>query len=102
MIPAYIIEPHENENILDMCAAPGGKTTLMQSLANNKLNLTAVELNKKRYERLKFNVRNQSSNVYVININALDLDDNLKFDKILLDAPCSSFKFKKLRILKAF
>ena len=89
MLPIYILEPKANENILDMCAAPGGKTTLIAALTNNKVNLTAVELHKDRFERLKYNVSLQGANAYLLNINAIDLDNNLKFDKILFDAPCS-------------
>ena len=89
MIPVYILNAKSGENILDMCAAPGSKTTFIESLAMNKVNLTAIELHKDRFERLKYNINLQAANVYVININALQLDDNFKFDKILLDAPCS-------------
>lgn len=89
MIPVYILNAKSGENILDMCAAPGSKTTFIQSLAKNKVNLTATELHKERFERLKYNINLQGANVYAININATQLDDNFKFDKILLDAPCS-------------
>lgn len=89
MKPVYVLEPKEHENILDMCAAPGSKTTFIQSLTNNKVNLTALELHKERFERLNYNIKLQGANVYTININANDLDNNFKFDKILIDAPCS-------------
>lgn len=89
MLPVLVLDPKEKENILDMCAAPGGKTTMIQSLCKNKANLTAVELHKDRFEKLKSNCKKQDANVLLINKNALDLDDMLKFDKILLDAPCS-------------
>lgn len=89
MIPVLELNPLENENILDMCAAPGGKTTMIQSLTNNKSFLTALELNKIRYEKLKYNIETQNANVYLMNKDVLSLDDNIKFDKILLDAPCS-------------
>lgn len=89
MLPVYILNPKENENILDMCAAPGSKTTFIQSITYNKVNLTAVELHKDRYEKLLYNVKMQGANAYLINRNSLDLDDMLKFDKILIDAPCS-------------
>ena len=89
MLPVYVLEPQEKENILDMCAAPGSKTTMIQSLCNNKVNLTAVELHKDRFEKLKYNCKKQGANALLINKNALDLDDMFKFDKILLDAPCS-------------
>lgn len=89
MMPVYALEPKEGENILDMCAAPGSKTTLIQSITHNKVNLTAVELHKDRFERLKYNLSLQGAGAFTMNISALDLDDALKFDKILIDAPCS-------------
>lgn len=89
MLPVLVLDPHENENILDMCAAPGSKTTMIQSMCNNKANLTAVELHKDRFERLKYNCDKQGVNALLMNMNALDLNDMFKFDKILLDAPCS-------------
>ena len=46
MLPVYLLDPKAKENILDMCAAPGSKTTLIQSIANNQVILTAVELHK--------------------------------------------------------
>ena len=56
MIPPIILNPQENENILDMTAAPGGKTTEMLALSNNKSFITACEKNKIRAERLKYNI----------------------------------------------
>lgn len=89
MLPVYVLDPKEKENILDMCAAPGSKTTMIQSICNNKVNLTAVELHKDRFEKLQYNCKKQGVNALLINKNALDLDDMFKFDKILFDAPCS-------------
>lgn len=89
MLPVLVLNPHEKENVLDMCAAPGSKTTMIQSLCKNKVNLTAVELHKNRFEKLKYNCEKQGTNALLMNINALDLNDMFKFDKILLDAPCS-------------
>ena len=56
MIPPIIVDPKEGENILDMAAAPGGKTTQMANLSNNKAMITACEKNKIRAERLKYNL----------------------------------------------
>lgn len=89
MKPVYVLDPKPGEDILDMCAAPGSKTTMIQSICNNKCNLTAVELYKDRFEKLKYNCDLQGANVFCKNINALDLLDALKFTKILLDAPCT-------------
>mgnify|MGYP004687976075 FL=1 len=90
MIPALILNPETNENILDMAAAPGGKTTQMSAISNNLALITACEKNKIRAERLKYNIQKQGANrVNVLVEDSRKLDDNFSFDKILLDAPCS-------------
>ncbi len=90
MIPPIVVNPKEGENILDMAAAPGGKTTQMANLSNNKAMITACEKNKIRAERLKYNLEKQgASRVTVMMKDARRLDDFFSFDKILLDAPCS-------------
>ena len=90
MIPALILNPQANENILDMAAAPGGKTTQMSAISNNLALITACEKNKIRAKRLKYNIQKQGANrVNVLVEDSRKLDDNFSFDKILLDAPCS-------------
>ncbi len=90
MIPPIILSPQENENILDMASAPGGKATQMLTLSSNKAFITACEKNKIRAERLKYNINLQSANrINVMVKDSRTLDDFLSFDKILLDAPCS-------------
>lgn len=90
MIPPLIVDPKEQEIILDMAAAPGGKTTEMQTIANNKAMITAIEKNKIRSDRLKYNIEKQGTKkISVLNIDARKIDEFFKFDKILLDAPCS-------------
>ena len=68
MLPPIILEPKAGSDILDMTAAPGGKTTEIAALTNNKSNLTACEKDKIRAERLKFNIEKQASNVLVMNM----------------------------------
>lgn len=90
MLPAIILSPKENENILDMTAAPGGKATQILALSDNKSYITACEKNKIRFERLKYNINKLGANkVNALQIDSRNLDDFLSFDKILLDAPCS-------------
>lgn len=90
MLPPIILSPKENENILDMCAAPGGKTTQVSALSNGKALITACEKNKVRSERLKYNIEKQGANgICVLVEDARKLNSFLSFDKILLDAPCS-------------
>lgn len=90
MLPAIILDPKEGEDILDMTAAPGGKTTQMASMTNNKANITACEMNQIRAERLKYNIEKQgASRVFVMVKDSRNIEDFFSFDKILLDAPCS-------------
>ena len=90
MIPPIILEPKAGENILDMAAAPGGKTTQIAAITGNKSYITACEKNKIRAERLKYNLQKQGVGcVNVMLEDARKLSDFFSFDKILLDAPCS-------------
>lgn len=89
MLPPIILQPKPGMDILDMAAAPGGKTTQIADITNNKANITACEMNKIRAERLKYNIQKQGANVYVMIQDARKIDDFFSFDKILLDAPCS-------------
>ena len=90
MIPPVILDPKEKENILDMAAAPGGKTTQISALSNEKSYITACEKNKIRCDRLKYNLQKQGvGNVNIMQEDARKLSDFFSFDKILLDAPCS-------------
>ena len=89
-LPPIFLNPKENEMILDMTAAPGGKTTGIAALSNNKAMITAIEKNKIRSERLQYNIDKQGAKkVTVLNTDARNLNEYFMFDKILLDAPCS-------------
>lgn len=89
MLPPVLLEPKRGMDILDMAAAPGGKTTQIASLTNNGVNITACEMNKIRAEKLKYNLEKQGANSYVMVQDARNIDDFFSFDRILLDAPCS-------------
>lgn len=90
MLPPIILEPKSSENILDMAAAPGGKTTQIAAITKNNAHITACEMNHIRAERLKYNIEKQGANsVYVMQIDSRQMNDFFSFDQILLDAPCS-------------
>lgn len=90
MLPPIILEPKAGENILDMASAPGGKTTQIATITQNKAFITACEKNKIRAERLKYNLQKQGATcVNIMTEDARQLSDYFSFDKILLDAPCS-------------
>ena len=90
MIPPIVLMPKEGKDILDMAAAPGGKTTQMAALSNNKAHITACEMNNIRIEKLKYNLEKQGAScVYVMQKDSRQIDDFFSFDQILLDSPCS-------------
>ena len=86
-----ILDPKANELILDMCAAPGGKTTQIAQYTQNKAQIIALDVRKERLQALKNNLQRMGcSNVICYNKDARFVDDlGIEFDKILLDAPCS-------------
>ena len=90
MLPPIILNPKEKTDILDMAAAPGGKTTQIATLTNNKAHITACEMNKIRAEKLKYNIQKQgATSVYVMETDSRKISDFFSFDQILLDSPCS-------------
>ncbi len=90
MLPPLYLQPQSGESILDMTAAPGGKTCEIAALSKGKALITACERDKIRFERLKFNLQRQgASRVSALCTDASTLDDFFSFDKILLDAPCT-------------
>ena len=90
MIPALVLGARKCDSVLDMAAAPGGKTTQLAALSENGASITACEKNKIRADRLRFNVDRQGAkHVMVMNTDARQLDDMFRFGRILLDAPCT-------------
>lgn len=89
MIPPLVMIPQANEAVLDMAAAPGGKTTQLAALSGGRAQITACERDAGRAERLRYNLKMQRVSALVIQKDARNLDDLFRFDRILLDAPCT-------------
>ena len=90
MLPPIALMPWPGADILDMAAAPGGKTAQMAAMTGGKANITACEINKIRAEKLQYNLQKQGAGrVSVMVRDARKLEDFFRFDQILLDAPCS-------------
>ena len=92
MVPPLVLAPQEGENVLDLTAAPGSKTTQIASLMNGKGSVLANELDKLRCEKLKYNINSQGASIVnVINGRGEKIGEQYseKFDKVLLDTPCS-------------
>ena len=91
MIPPVVLDPQEDEVILDMAAAPGSKTTQIAQMMNNNGALIANEKILPRLASLRTNI--QRCGVTNAVITWMDgkafREKGLKFDKILLDAPCT-------------
>lgn len=90
-LPVMALDPQENERILDMAAAPGGKTTYISSLMKNTGCVFANDANKARTKSLIANIhRLGCKNTIVCNYDAREFPKVIGgFDRILLDAPCS-------------
>ena len=90
MLPPLVLGAAPGLDILDMCAAPGGKTTQLAALGGKGVHITACEMHPPRADKLEFNLRKQgASNVMVMRTDARRLDEFFRFDRILVDAPCS-------------
>ena len=87
------LEIHEGQDlvVLDMAAAPGGKTTHIAQKLNNKGAIFACESNSNRLSSLFFNLsRCFVQNTIVLNTRAEEIKElELQFDRVLLDAPCT-------------
>jgi len=91
LIPVMALAPQQNETILDMAAAPGGKTTYIGQLMRNSGTLFANDYKKERCKSLVANAHRMGlTNVVVTNLDGRKLQPMLpKMDRVLLDAPCS-------------
>jgi len=90
-LTALILNPKENEEVLDACSSPGGKTTYMAEIMKNKGKIEALDIHEHRTKLVE-----EAANRLGINIIKVHLQDATKFnkeyeekfDKILLDVPC--------------
>jgi 16S rRNA (cytosine967-C5)-methyltransferase len=89
LIP-FLTGKKEFNKILDACAAPGGKTLILSKLYPNS-SITAVEKNGIRIQTLIDNIKKYNAkNVIAVKENILNFRPDIKFDLILLDAPCTA------------
>jgi 16S rRNA (cytosine967-C5)-methyltransferase len=90
MLVARVLDPRAGERVLDLCAAPGGKTTHIAALMEGEGEVVAVEAHRGRADALEQNCRRMGAgNVRVLVQDAREPVDEAGFDRVLLDPPCS-------------
>jgi len=98
MLAPLALEPKPGETVLDLAAAPGGKSLMMAALMQNEGWLSVVEPGKERFFRLKANLARGGVTIahhYMTDGRSVGAKCPAMFDKVMLDAPCSTeAKFK--------
>jgi 16S rRNA (cytosine1407-C5)-methyltransferase len=92
MLPVQVLDPHPDELILDMCAAPGSKTSQIAAHMHNQGTIVAIEAVRSRYYKLKTIL--DLLGVTCVCLKRMDArryhNEDQPFDRILVDAPCSA------------
>ena len=92
MLVAHVLDPQPNEFIIDTCSAPGGKTTHIAALMQNKGTIIAGDIYEHKLKLIKENA--ERLGIDIIKTQLLDARKvgdlyTLKADRVLVDAPCS-------------
>lgn len=88
---SLMLDPRPGQRVLDACAAPGGKTTHMAAMMQDRGEIVALDLDGSRLERLMENVDTLDiGSVRVVQADLMDYRDEAGFDRVLIDAPCSA------------
>jgi 16S rRNA (cytosine967-C5)-methyltransferase len=86
-LPAKLMKVETGAKVLELCAAPGGKTAQLASMGYD---VTALDISKPRLERLQKNLERLKLKATLVEADILEYEPAEKFDAVLLDAPCSS------------
>ena len=93
-LAAFLLDVQPGHDVLDLCAAPGGKTAAILEQQADLASMLAVDIDQKRLQRVNQNLKrlNLQADTLVADASQTDRWSNRrKFDRILLDAPCSGF-----------
>ena len=89
----HILDPKPGEKIIDLCAAPGGKSTGAAILSNNKAKIISFDRSKKRLKKMEEIIKNEKlKNIKTVNVYSLEYLKNhkIKADKVIVDPTCSA------------
>ena len=92
MLPAILLQPRAGESVLDMCAAPGGKTTHIAALMENRGRVTACDIYPHKLKLIEENAKRLKLDIIKTELQdgtVLREDWVETFDRVLVDAPCS-------------
>jgi 16S rRNA (cytosine967-C5)-methyltransferase len=98
LLAARELDPQSGETILDLCAAPGGKTTFIAQLMNNEGKIVACDISEERLKLVHENCARLGISCVETTQNSKFKTENLKFDRILVDAPCSNTGVMRRRV----
>lgn len=93
MLAATLLDPRPTEEVLDLAAAPGGKTLHMAAMMQNRGRIAAVDVVRKRIYKLRANLRAHGATIvetYLADGRSIGRKTPDRFDRVLLDAPCSA------------
>ncbi len=104
MIPPIALSPEPGETVLDMCAAPGSKTTQMAAMMRNEGIIVANEISGKRIKALGINLNRSGVTNSIITHTEGRALEKIRFDRILVDSPCSATGTirKNLKVLQMY
>lgn len=89
-LASLLLAPKKGMNVLDLAAAPGGKTTHLAELMDNTGEIKALDINQSRLNLIEQNIERLGvENVNLFKADAAEYQDTKKYDRILADLPCS-------------
>ena len=94
MMASLVLSPNKNEKVLDLCSAPGGKTTHIAELMENEGMVVACDIHEHKIELIRQNANRMGLTIIkpqLMDATKLNSDFIDKFDKVLADVPCSGY-----------
>jgi 16S rRNA (cytosine967-C5)-methyltransferase len=101
LLSVSILDPHRNERILDLCAAPGGKATCIAQIVGNEALVIARDNSPTRLALVRENCDRLGASCVTPELCRPDgstSDSSLRFDRVLIDAPCSNTGVLRRRV----